>query len=249
GAAAIVTEKWNIGAAFVVVEDPADAVLQVEFRDVDTGLAIGKELMFRPTLTPVGQQTGASTQAPWVQLSRGRGLGDNFYAQMLIHNDGRAPLRIDVNHVDAFAGAERIEGARMAMVDPVVEHANARTIAVITPGQVGHAMLWLPNVSEDRATPLTVRLHDISGQHELKVAVREWEVELDRDDDQPLSAEEYQDLILSFAGDVNASARPFADHWTDGRDAVTIRSSFLAYGSETGVIAFKVTNDGQFDFS
>ena len=243
----LMTEKWQIGAAVVVVNNPADAVLQVEFRDIDAKVAVGKELLFRPMMTPVVQVAGGGHEHAAVRVGPGRALGDSFYAQLAIHNYGRAQLRIDLERVAVFTGAARVKDPRFMSMESAIEHADGRSVLIIEPGQVAQAMLILPEVDEERAIPLRVSVYDIDAQREIRTTVREWTPE--RKQGGAVSEQEARDLIMRYIGDAVPADYLPETRWDRGDQSLSIRTSFLAYGSDNGMLAVAVQNDGQFPFA
>ncbi|WP_428269781.1 hypothetical protein [Haliangium sp.] len=244
GTVTIVTEKWHIGAALEVVDDARDAVVQVEFRDVDVSLAVGQDLFYQPMLEPhtIDTEDGGAMH---LEVGTSRVVGGALYCQVAIHNAGTGPVRIDANRLDAYLGSVRIDRARLHLVEPSVQYQGAVATAMIRPGVPKHGILWLPGVGEGALTPLTLVLRDLSGTSESTVTVRTWNTV---DPNAPVSLAEHQRLLLEFAGDAVAADMLPRELWTRDRESLNVRSTFLAYGSQRGALAFTVTNDGDRPF-
>ncbi|WP_428267750.1 hypothetical protein [Haliangium sp.] len=244
GTVTIVTEKWHIGAELEVVDDARDAVVQVLFRDVDVSLAVGQDLFYQPVLEPRTVDTGGAG-AMHLEVGTSRVVGGALYCQVAIRNTGPGPLRIDVNRLDAYLGTDRIDRARLHLVDPTVQYQGAVATAVIRPGEPKHGILWLPDVGEGALTPLTLALSDLGGTSESKVTVRTWNTV---DPNAPVSQAEHQRLLLDFAGDAVAADMLPRELWTRDRESLNVHATFLAYGSQRGALAFTVTNTGDRPF-
>ncbi|WP_428269678.1 hypothetical protein [Haliangium sp.] len=244
GTVTIVTEKWHIGAALEVVDDARDAVVQVEFRDVDVSLAVGQDMFYQPALEPRTVDTGGEGKMH-LEVGTSRVVGGALYCQVAIHNTGTGPVRIDANRLDAYLGTERIDRARLHLVDPSVQYQGEVATAVVRPGEPKHGILWLPDVGEGELTPLTLDLRDMSGTSESKITVRAWNTV---DPNAPVSLAAHQRLLLDFANDAVPADRLPRARWDREPEALHIRSTFLAYGSQRGALAFTVTNTGDRPF-
>ncbi len=243
GSVTLITDQWQIGIVLVVVDDPDEAIRQVAFRDVDRRLELGRELFYQPGFAPAAVERGG--HGP-IQLTVGesRQIHQDLYLQVTLATAGQHPARVDIGHVDVFIGDRRIKDARLELVDPTIEGGAVAT-AVLRPGEPKPGVLWLPDAGGQSEAPLTIELHGINGRDSSKVTVRKWHV-VDRN--APLSEAAHRALMLELAGDMTAAEDLPQERWTNGRDAISISTSFLSYGSKIGLITFEATNEGDFQF-
>ncbi|GAB4529318.1 MAG: hypothetical protein Tsb0020_46230 [Haliangiales bacterium] len=243
GSLTIITDLWQIGVILVVVDDPDKAIKQVAFRDVDRRLELGREIFYQPGFAPEAAER--EDRGPIrLTVGEGRQVHEDLYYQVTLATTGPHPARVNIGHIDAFIGDRRIENARLELVDPAVAGGTGVT-AVLRPDQPKPGVLFLPGAGGQPEAPLTIQIHGVNGRDSSKVTVREWHL---IDPNTPLSEVDHRALMLELAGDLTAAGSLPQERWTNGRDAISFSTSFLAYGSEIGLITFEVTNEGRARF-
>ena len=239
----LITKDWRIGITLVVVDDPDKAIRHVAFRSVDRRLELGRDIFYQPGFAPA--KVEREGRGP-IQLTVGesRQIHKDLYYQVTLATTEPHPARVNIGRVDVFIGDQRVENARLQLLDPAVEGGTA-IAAVLRPGEPKSGVLWLPGAAGQPKAPLSIEIHGVNGRDSSKVTVREWHIV---DPNAPLSETAHRALMLELAGDMTAAESLPQERWTNGRDAISFSTSFLAYGSEIGLITFDATNEGSARF-
>lgn len=249
--ATIITNKWHIGVAFTVVDSTVDSIEQVVFRDVDRRIEAGRALFYQPVLRPLRQPhdktpTASPSAIARIDVLANRRVYDDLYYQVEITHAGPAPLEIDADHVDAFLDNQRVDGARVHVLDvdgATVRYSGDRATVLIEPGTARRGWLWLPDAADRAAAALSARLYDVTGQHELKVVVPEWEIVDERRNDIRGVDAGGADPMLTLAGAIERFEGPNRAQWNHGHESLS-GTGLVAYGRDIGLLKFELENRG-----
>ena len=242
GNATFITDKWNIGVVLIIVDNRDDAINQVEFRDIDHRIAVGKDLFYRPPLTPVPPAAPGPARSAYARVTASRSVGPDLYCQVVIDSRRRVPLRIDLSGIEAHLGQEPVPGTQLHLInttEPAELDEQNRPFVTVMPGQPSHGWLMLPNAADRANLSLSVRLSDLSGEQDLEITVSEWRVAEPTTD--KLAAE--IESLHQFAGTIEAVVGPLHASWQSGHhslDGVAI----ITYGDDDGLLKFEVENSG-----
>ncbi|GAB4568355.1 MAG: hypothetical protein Tsb0020_21710 [Haliangiales bacterium] len=242
GSATFITDKWNIGVTLIIVDDREDAINQVEFRDIDHRLAIGRDLFYRPPLTPVLPAAPGPAQRAHARVTASRSVGPDLYCEVVIDSQRRVPLHLNLSGIEARLGREPVPGAQLHLInatEPAERDEQNRAFATVLPGERSHGWLMLPGAAERADLPLSVRLPDLSGEQDLEITVSEWRVAEPTTD--KLEAE--IESLHQFAGTLEAFAGPLRASWQHGQKSLD-GVALIAYGDGDGLLKFEVENDG-----
>ncbi len=242
GSATFITDKWNIGVILVIVADRDEAVNQVEFRDIDHRIAIGKDLFYRPPLTPVLPTAPGPAQRAHARVTASRSVGPDLYCQVVIDNRRGVPLRIDLSGVEAHLGQEPVLGTQLHLInapEPAELDEQDRPFVTVMPGQPSHGWLMLPGAAERANLLLSVRLPDLSGEQDLQITVSEWRVAEPTSDKIAVEIES----LHRFAGTIETVAGPLRASWQRGQHSLD-GIAIITYGSDGGLLKFEVENSG-----